>query len=336
MEFFIKKGMQINAKGFTNFSSVHDECNMIFKADVACPLSNISIIRISGADASDFLQSQFSNDISLLTESLSQINSYCNPKGRVISVFRMIKLENEYFLLLRKELSGKVIKRLTMYKLNANVDIDDCTNEYYLLGLILQKNTDTHTELTLPEDYNAACTNKDLTSIKICNSSEKFLLFFKHEHVDIFWDKFIKHFPLVGTSAWELSNIYYGSADVFEETSEHFVPQMLNMDVTGGVSFTKGCYPGQEIVARLHYLGNPNKRMYMINIPSEQTFTPGTKLFREDNDQESCGEIVSAQQLSSSKSAALAVIRTRDISERIIVKSQDNSIITVKDLPYKL
>ena len=74
----------------------------------------------------------------------------------------------------------------------------------------------------------------------------------------------------------------------------------------------------------------------MINIASEKTFTPGTKLFREDNDQESCGEIVSAQQLYNSKSAALAVIRTRDISERIIVKSQDNPIITVKDLPYKL
>ena len=328
--------MQINAKGYTNFGSVHDECNVIFKADVVCPLSNISILKISGADALNFLQSQFSNDINLLTESLSQINSYCNPKGRIISVFRMIKLENEYFLLLQKELSGKVMERLAMHKLNANVDIDDCTDEYYLLGVILQKNTDTHTELTLPGNYNAACTNKDLTTIKICNSSEKFLLFFKHEHMNIFWDKFIKQLSLVGTSAWELSNIYYGSPDVFEETSEHFVPQMLNMDITGGVSFTKGCYPGQEIVARLHYLGDPNKRMYMINIASEKTFTPGTKLFREDNDQESCGEIVSAQQLYNSKSAALAVIRTRDISERIIVKSQDNPIITVKDLPYKL
>ena len=336
MEFFLKKGMQVNTNGHTNFNSVLDECRVIFKEDVACPLLNLGIVKVTGADAASFLQSQLSNDINLINESLSQINSYCNPKGRIISVFRTIKLENEYFLFVQKNLSEKVIKRLAMYKLNANVEINDCTDDYCLMGLILQKNSNTFSDISLPQDYETAHTKDNLTSINISNLSQQFLFFFKRQYIDSFWDKFNKQLSLVGTSAWELYNISYGSADVFAETSEHFVPQMLNMDITGGVSFTKGCYPGQEIVARLHYLGEPNKRMYMINITSKKTFTPGTKLHLENNDSESCGEIVCVQPLSSSKSAALAVIRTKDISGKIIVKSQDNPIITVKDLPYKI
>jgi folate-binding protein YgfZ len=192
-------------------------------------LNNRTLLKLSGDDAQSFLQGQFSNDIDALEEGLVQLNAYCQHQGKIIALIWVMKKDADYYLSLPNDLSDIVIKRLTMFKMMSEVEITDITDQTIQLGV-------------LNEDFEGVFKLNEKQAVALVDSTDGI--------------------GLGDTDAWELACIANDIPEVLLATTEKFVPQLLNLDINElGVNFTKGCYPGQEVVARLHYLGKSKRRM---------------------------------------------------------------------------
>tara|TARA_B110000008_G_scaffold266649_1_gene293004 strand:+ start:177 stop:998 length:822 start_codon:yes stop_codon:yes gene_type:complete len=190
-----------------------------------------SLLRVSGSDAESFLQAQLSNDITLINNSV-QLSSFCQHQGKIIALFWVLRFGEDFLLSFPEDLSEKVISRLQMFIIMSDVQIEDISGSFSQIGLINEKIKDAYSF------------NENL-SLLIQTNSE---IIQKSTSVQAKWIK---------------ACIDYQIPEVFLSSSEKFVPQMLNLDINQiGVSFSKGCYPGQEVVARLHYLGEAKRRLF--------------------------------------------------------------------------
>jgi folate-binding protein YgfZ len=202
-------------------------------------LSNRALIKVSGTDAESFLQAQFSNDIGLLRSDEVQLSAYCQHQGKIIALFWVMRSEESFLLSFPTDLAEKVITRLQMFIIMSDVLIEDISNQYSQIGLINENDSSTYS------------INENL-SLLIASNLEKNIEMSSNN------DEWIK------------SCIDSQIPEVFLSTSEKLVPQMLNLDINEvGVNFSKGCYPGQEVVARLHYLGEAKRRLFAFQCDSE-------------------------------------------------------------------
>lgn len=195
-------------------------------------LENYSVLKISGVDSKSFLNSQFSNNILLLdsNQNQCQMNAYCQHQGKVISVISVLKIDDYFLLIFPKNLLEKVSSKLNLYKMMSLVNIENLSERIFLYGQINET---------------------DKKSYKIINN-----LSYKISPVKI-------NSKLAALEIWEYECIKNRLPEIQSETSEKHIPQALNLDIDQiGVSFTKGCYPGQEVVARMHYLGKPKRRLF--------------------------------------------------------------------------
>ena len=200
-------------------------------------LSNRALLKLSGGDTQTFLQGQLSNDIDGLEEGEVQLNAYCQHQGKIIALLWVMKRDDDFYLSFPSDLAEIITKRLTMFKMMSAVEITDVSNELIQLGVI-------------DEGFDNAFKLNDQQSVALV------------ENVD--------GVELDNESEWALACIANSIAEVELKTSEKFVPQLLNLDIDEvGVNFTKGCYPGQEIVARLHYLGKSKRRMRQFECEGE-------------------------------------------------------------------
>jgi len=202
-------------------------------------LSNRALIKVSGTDAESFLQAQFTNDISLLRINDVQLSAYCQHQGKIIALFWVMRSEESFLLSFPTDLAEKVIARLQMFIIMSDVSIEDISNQYSQIGLINENDSSTYS------------INENL-SLLIASNLEKNIEMSSNN------DEWIK------------ACIDSQIPEVFLSTSEKLVPQMLNLDINEvGVNFSKGCYPGQEVVARLHYLGEAKRRLFAFQCDSE-------------------------------------------------------------------
>jgi folate-binding protein YgfZ len=200
-------------------------------------LSNRALLKLSGGDTQTFLQGQLSNDIDGLEEGEVQLNAYCQHQGKIIALLWVMKRDDDFYLSFPSDLAEIITKRLTMFKMMSAVEITDVSNDLIQLGVI-------------DEGFDNAFKLNDQQSVALV------------ENVD--------GVELDNESEWALACIANSVAEVELKTSEKFVPQLLNLDIDEvGVNFTKGCYPGQEVVARLHYLGKSKRRMCKFECEGE-------------------------------------------------------------------
>jgi len=208
-------------------------------------LTKRALLQLTGNDVKTFLQGQFSNDINTLEEGIVQLNAYCQHQGKIIALIWVMKKNESFYLSFPADLEEVVVKRLNMFKMMSDVQISDLSNDIIQLGIV-------------DEDFKGAFKLNDQQSMALVETLDAV--------------------ELADESTWEKSCIENGIAEVTLDTSEKFVPQLLNLDIDEvGVSFTKGCYPGQEVVARLHYLGKSKRRMRAFEC--EQDLQVGDKLF---------------------------------------------------------
>jgi folate-binding protein YgfZ len=199
--------------------------------------NNRALLKLSGSDTQSFLQGQFSNDIDALEEGVVQMNAYCQHQGKIIALIWVMKQDTNYYLSLPNDLNDVVTKRLTMFKMMSDVEITDMSNEVFQLGMI-------------DEGFKDAFKLNDQQSIALVERTDSI--------------------ELSDANEWEVACIHNNVPEVILTTSEKFVPQLLNLDVDEvGVNFSKGCYPGQEVVARLHYLGKSKRRMRQFECEGE-------------------------------------------------------------------
>ena len=192
-------------------------------------INNRALLKVNGKDAKVFLQSQFSNNIFQLKPNRIQVNAYCQHQGKIMALLWVFVRNNNLYLSFPQDLKDLVISKLNMFKLMSNVEIEDFSHDINQYGLIDEK-------------FDGSFTIKNNLS-----------LFITKEILDTNGN--MQH--------WEKASIDHLLPEIYQETSDQFIPQALNLDIDEfGVSFTKGCYPGQEVVARMHYLGKPKRRLF--------------------------------------------------------------------------
>jgi len=202
-------------------------------------LSNRALLKISGSDAESFLQAQLSNDINLLDENKVQISCFCQHQGKIITLLWVMRLNEDFLLSFPADLEEKVITRLQMFVIMSDVKIENMSKNYRQIGLINELHSNSY---SINENLSILITSKDNLKIEITSDLDE----------------------------WVKALIDAQIPEVFLATSEKLVPQMLNLDIDEfGVNFSKGCYPGQEVVARLHYLGEAKRRLFSFMSESE-------------------------------------------------------------------
>jgi len=309
------------------------------KLDSGChiaSLDHLGVIHVTGGDAQAFLQAQLSNDINLIDQSASQISAYCNPKGRMLAQFLIIPAGNEYYLLFAKALMEKTLMRLRMFVLRSQVTLTDVSNEIVCTGVIGTQLDELN--MPLPGSDYGMTTSEQMFITKIPSTPSRFLVLSSLDKAKEFWKQLTTaNCNAVSSHAWSWLDIQAGLPNIQAETVEEFVPQMLNLELIGGVNFKKGCYPGQEIVARMHYLGKPKRRMFKLHTENEDVPKPGEDLYLHGGDGQSAGKVVMAQPSATKGTDLLAVIRLNHAnSNELRLRSADGAQLSFGSLPYSL
>ena len=330
----------LQTKGIQNSSDAADN-QKADNVDIICDLSPFSVLVIAGDDAASFMQGQFTNDVEAVNEENSQLSAICNNKGRMIANFRLFKHQQNYFLSLKSDLVEPGIKHLQNYILRAHVAIQDVSEQLIHIGISGDHATDLLSPFikNINSEIDSISFNENYIVIRVASlhSKEKprYEIFCSVEHAIALWEKVSEQAEVVNSSSWDYLNIQAGIPFIDANSSEEFVPQMANMELINGVSFTKGCFTGQEIVARMHYLGKLKKRCYKINIDTDSKPETGDKLFAENaRAGQNTGAIISVEKNPESGYDALAVIQIADTGAKLFLNDADGPAITVKELPY--
>ncbi|MFT4629367.1 MAG: folate-binding protein YgfZ [Arenicella sp.] len=289
------------------------------------PISHLSLIKISGPDAQTFLQGQLTNDVAKLSNSW-QYAGYCNPKGRLLALLQIWRQEENFYALISSDLVEATSKRLRMYVMRSKVSIEELA-DCKLIGLLQHSSlAPTLARLNLPPE-DAACEQSELGEYRhgdlIQNQKACVLIINKRALIVHKAGTEDSTEPSLETnSRWLQADISEGVPQVCAATVEQFIPQMLNLDILGGVSFKKGCYTGQEIVARMHYLGKLKQRMFscdisnnigiMADINDVALPEAGDKVYSDSALEKAIGTLVSVD-LSSRQ--VLAVLRLNSLED---------------------
>ncbi len=242
-------------------------------------LKHLAIIEIAGNDAQSFLQRQLTSDVSEVTHERAQFSAYLNPKGRVIANFILMMRYQKYYLVITKELAEILTRRLKLYRLRAKVAIDirpdlvfcSCIGASGMVDSSLPKSVweteliDESTVLRWPGVDRRHGILTALGQVQGAATSEN----------------------LCPAEMWWAQDIAAGIPWVVPDTSETMVAQAINLDLLDAINWTKGCYPGQEIVARLHYRGGINRRMFQAYCNARAAPKPGDVI--------TCPDIVGSQ-----------------------------------------
>ncbi|MGB5830425.1 MAG: folate-binding protein [Thiohalocapsa sp.] len=303
-------------------------------------LSHLGLVAVGGPEAVEFLQGQVSNDIRELSEAHSQLNSHCSPKGRMLANFRALRIERSLFLVLPRTQMEPLLKRLRMFVLRAKVTIDDASDALVCFGIVGNCADAALRDLfgPLPVGDNEMVRAEVATLIRIPGVVQRFLFIGPAEQAQSLWQLAAEQTQEANADLWALHDIRAGIPTVLPETSDAFVPQMANMHLIDGVSFTKGCYTGQEVVARMQYLGKLKRRMYSAEVETEIAPRPGDILSVPGSKSEQApGRIVDARAIAPGRYALLVVVEISAAeSGEVRLASEDGPLLSLKTPPYGL
>ena len=265
-----------------DFGDATQERQAVESGNVLADLSHLGLIAASGNETVSFLQGQFTNDVQQVTAQHSQLTAYCNPKGRMLASMRLFRREDRYFLSLPRSVLEPTLKRLRMFVLRSDVTLEEASDEMARFGLA---GPDAESLLgarlpTLPANVDEVVQHAQLSVIRIPGLQARFEIHGPPSELTALWQTLHADGATpVGHPAWSWLDTVAGVPTVVPETVEAFVPQMANLHSLGGISFTKGCYTGQEVVARMHYLGKLKRRMYRAHADIETPPAPGEPIY---------------------------------------------------------
>lgn len=246
--------------------------NTCLEPPVYYDLSGLSIARVSGDDAQNFLQGQLSNDITHLSaDSAHQMSAYCNPKGRMLALFHMLYIDGDYLLVAPHTILDKVLPRLKMFVMRSAVEIMPL-DRVVLTGLLAPGITEERIT-----EINASGTHV----VRHINDHDRYFLL-HNEKIDN---------GLQSGTEWNRLDIEQNLPQIFIESYEDLIPQSVNLDIVGGVNFKKGCFPGQEIIARVKYRGKPKSRMIGVKLSGNESVEVGAPIYIEERDR-SAGAVI--------------------------------------------
>jgi hypothetical protein len=337
-DFLTLQGAQVEDGYVRDFGNPSKELAAAQTGTVMADLSQLGLLAFSGEDTAEFLQNQFTNDVRGLHADSAAWNGYCSAKGRLLANFLMWKSGADTCLQLSGDIRESVLKRLKMFILRSKVSARDATEEnvrLVLAGPGAQAALN-EADLPFPGGPMKSAANAQGQTVRI--GEDKFVLVISYVNAPVIWEVLLKHAKPVGASVWDWLRLSNGIPMITAATQEEFVPQMVNWEVLGGVSFQKGCYPGQEIVARTQYLGKLKRRMYLAHVDGNGPPMPGDALYTPDMEGQASGMVVNAAPAPEGGFDLLAVAQIDSISahQPIHWKSVDGPVLSLKKQPYPL
>lgn len=335
-EFLRAEGLNADDDAYSHTQAENVDSFQKLTGDSLCDLGHLTLIRVSGDDAEEFLQNQLTNDVRSLDDEHVTLAGYCNPKGRLIAVFRLWRDREGFLMQLPSDLCDDVLQRLRKYVLRAKVELsmDTETAAFGVCGRTIARALERITG-SLPAHDARVARSADVAATRIAGDGRPRLHVMGPVSALIpAWDKLRQHATVAGSWTWARLDILAGVPNITAATTEAFVPQMVNLDQLGGVNFQKGCYPGQEIVARMHYLGNLKQRMGRFRTDDDDRPRPGDRVFTQGSSSPT-GTIVDAQPGAGSGWEILAVVRLADVgAQPLCLKSENGPKLFQQELPY--
>lgn len=330
------QGAHLENDAIIHFGQPAQELTHTAQHNTLCDLSHLALLEVSGADAVTFLQGQVTNDVRLLDGKHAHYTGYCSPKGRLLALFLAFSHQDHVHLQLPKSLAETVAKRLKMFVMRSKVTINDTSDRIIKLGL---NGPDAEQLLSaqfseVPTADYALATLAQATLLKLPSVAghHRYEIFTTLEHTSTLWDALKLRAKPVGKPCWDWLEINAGIPEIMTATQEQFVPQMVNMDLLNAINFKKGCYTGQEIVARTHYLGSVKRRTFLMHIASEISPSPNDKLL--DANGSEVGQIVRSAPAVTSGFDVLAELRIE--AQQAATVYWQSVALTPKPLPYSL
>jgi folate-binding protein YgfZ len=337
-DFLTDAGAEFGDGLVMHYGNPERECEVALSGLVFSDLSHLGVIAVHGRDAADFLQSQLSNDVSRIDEGSHQLAAYCTPKGRVIGLFRLFRQGDTYYLRLPADTLETVLQRLRLFVLRADVTLEDASENFVRIGI---SGEDASEELMnvaggLPEETHQAVHTDSLSILRVPGIEPCYEVYV--DSIDAarqLWEALNVRGAPVGMPAWRLLQIQAGIPDIYAATTDLFVPQMLNLQLINGLDFKKGCYPGQEIVARTQYLGKLKRRLYLGHVDGVAQPQPGDALYGTGDSEQAAGRIVDAQPHPDGGFSALMVIQITAVElDDVHVGASDGPALSLRSLPY--
>ncbi|MGC1332594.1 YgfZ/GcvT domain-containing protein [Pseudomonas sp.] len=298
-----------------------------------CVLSHEGVLAVRGSDAGKFLQGQLTCNINYLTEHYASLGARCTQKGRMQSSFRILLQGDGVLLAMACELIEPQLADLKKYAVFSKSKLTDESAAWVRFGMTNGEAALAALGLQLGSESNTAVRHETLIAVRV--SAGRAELWVPAERAEGVQQQLAQHLPQAQLNDWLLGQVRAGIAQVMPETRETFIPQMLNLQAVGGVSFKKGCYTGQEIVARMQYLGKLKRRLYRLSLADEQLPAPGTPLFSPTHNS-AVGEVALAARADHGIEL-LAVLQADAVEEgQLHLGSLEGPRLSVLDLPYEL
>ena len=325
-----------DAVGVVSFGDAEAELIAARDHAVVCDLATVAVLQVAGADAASFLQGQLTNDVLQLAPGASHYAAWCSPKGRMVANMVVSRVGDRSFeLMLPAALAAVVHKRLRMFVLRSKVTVEDVSAATVRLGIggpsaatVVQ---DIFASLPAPH-HQVMASDASVMAIP----GRRFVAQASPEAAPSLWTSLTARARPAGLAAWEWLTIRAGVPVITTATTDQFVPQTANLDALDGVSFQKGCYTGQEVVARTQYLGRLKERLVLAHVDGLPP-VPGVRLFSPAFDAQACGSVVNAAPAPGGGADLLAVLQlaAQDNGE-VHADAPDGRRLALLPLPYAL
>jgi folate-binding protein YgfZ len=295
-------------------------------AGMVAGLDHLGVLAVTGADAENFLHNQLTNEVLGLPPGSMRLAGYCSAKGRLLATLLVWKSEDGVLLVMPRELLPGVQKRLQMFVLRSKVTLRDVSEDWVLIGMAQQDLQGAPSPGPSEGSYapwpSAMGLHRALWIGPVAQALRV-------------WETQTAQLPAASASRWRWLDIRAGLPMIVEATREQFVPQMVNFDLVDGVNFRKGCYPGQEVVARSQYLGKLKRRMLLASCTAD-TAAAGMEIFSDADPAQPCGMVVNAERGPENTWDLLVEIKLDAATTPVHLGSANADLLTFSALPYAI
>ncbi|EON20416.1 folate-binding protein [Cupriavidus necator] len=306
---------------------------------IVCSPPGLGLVRVAGDDAGSFLHTQLTNAVEDLKAGAARLAGYCSPKGRLLATFLMWRDVEGIVLQLSADIQAPVQKRLSMFVLRAKAKLSDITPTHAILGLAGAGAAKALAAagLPVPEVAFAVAEADGITVIRLPDGAgqPRWQLVLPAERAEAVRAALAASLQDATPALWDWLEVQSGLPRIVAATQEQFVPQMINFELVGGVNFRKGCYPGQEIVARSQYRGTLKRRMWLVQGEGEVP-APAAEIYRPEDPGQPCGMIVNAAPAPQGGWAGLAELKIDAAASALRLGSAEGAAVATATLPYEV
>ncbi|MFP8965568.1 YgfZ/GcvT domain-containing protein [Pokkaliibacter sp. CJK22405] len=300
-------------------------------------LSHLGVLRCEGEMAAKFLQGQLTCDVNAVSADNSVLGGLCTHKGALLSLFRLVKDDTGYLFGMRRDMVESTRATLAKYIVFFKATLSDASDDWVRLGLtgegsdnILQALFD-----DAPETPGQVMAIEGGHVIRIAGNEPRFELWLSPERAKKLWVPITEHAFFTSSELWEAEEVKAALPDITPATVDTFIPQMLNLQALGGISFKKGCYTGQEIVARMQFVGSLKRNMHLASVSSKVKPVAGATLTSEKR--EVAGQIVRAARIGENSYQLLAVLYRNELDAPIWLTEDSSATLNIsQELPYEI